>query len=85
MKRYFYEDTANGQTIRGGQIIIGTDRAIRSLYKALIQKGYAPMYTEMPSFRAFTIYGINLMDNGFYTVINSDTIARLMLYGVIHE
>lgn len=83
MKRYFCEETVDGQTVNSGQIIIGTDRDIRSLYKQLRQQGYTPRYTEMPKLNADSIYGIDLMADGFYTVMNSDTIARLLLLGVI--
>lgn len=82
MKRYFYfYDEENRECC--GQIIIGTDRDIRSLYKNMKYHGFTPYYVEDPILKPNSLYGIDITEDGFYTVINSETIVRLLLAGVI--
>lgn len=76
MRRYFCNDG-------DGQIIIGRDREIRFLYRSLKRHGYTPLYVEEPKFKNNSIYGIDITNDGFYTVINSETLVRLLLAGVI--
>lgn len=64
------------------KVYIGTDREIRSLYKKL--KGHSeleliPKFCGEPKFRKNGIYGLHIGSDGQYTVINSDTVVKMMM------
>ena len=69
------------------KVYIGTDREIRSLYKNLEGKydsdcrDFIPLFPDFPILRKGGMYGIQIDKNGYYVVINSDTITRMMVDG----
>lgn len=63
------------------KVYIGTDREIRSLYKELekhAELDLAPLFCDKPKFRKNGMYGLHIASDGYYTVINSDTIAQMI-------
>lgn len=75
MKRYFINEKDEGYF----NLIIGTTREIRSLYRTLANKGYTPVFANNPIFRDNAMYGIILDHIGCYYVVNSDSIVRFLV------
>lgn len=74
MKRYY------GYDIDGGfPLIVGNDRQIRSLYRALEKHGFMPTFSNPPKFRYGGMYGLILEADGWYHVISADTTLALLV------
>lgn len=77
MKRYNKYDTIDG----GYTLVVGTDREIRSLYNNLERHGFYPTFANQPKFRYGGMYGLILEADGWYHVVNADTVIELMMEG----
>lgn len=73
MKRYYGYDIDGGFTL-----IVGTDRQIRSLYRALEKHGFMPTFSGAPRFRNGGMYGLILEESGWYHVVSADTALSLL-------
>ena len=72
MKRYFYD---------GGFVVIGEADEIRRLDRNLRSRdGSRPSHIDPPVLVSGRIYGLDFED-GTYTVLNANTIIRLMMSG----
>lgn len=67
MKRYYGYDIDGGFTL-----IVGNDRQIRSLYRALEEHGFMPTFSSPPKFRSGGMYGL-ILESGWYFVVSADT------------
>lgn len=74
MRRYYMHDVDDTYTL-----VVGTDREIRSLYTRLERHGFYPTFTNFPKFRYGGMYGITIEKDGWYQVINSDTVVRFLI------
>ena len=75
MKKYNKYDTIDGAYT----LVVGTDREIRSLYNNLERHGYMPTFSDFPKFRTGGMYGITIEKDGWYQIINSDTVVRFLI------
>lgn len=63
------------------KVFVGTDREIRSLYKKLekhAELDLTPLFCDRPKFRENGMYGLHITNEGYYKVINSDAIVRMI-------
>ena len=79
MNRYYGYDDIDG----GFTLIVGNDRQIRSLYRALKNHGYMPTFSGTPKFRSGGMYGLILEESGCYHVVNSDTALALLASNIV--
>lgn len=77
MKRYYSETE---ETF----MVVGTDREIRSLYSAMLKRGYYATFSFMPNLKEDRMYGLlyprycDCLTEGF-SVVNADAVVRLLL------
>ena len=76
MKLYFNND---------GELVIGTAREIKSLWKNLVKKtNFCPVFCEEPKFNMDKMYGIYINDTNYgeftngMVVVNSDTCLEII-------
>ena len=72
------------------QYVTGETSEIRQIYKSITRANrecktdIAPYYSDFPIFSGMkSIYGLKISDEGFLTVLSSDTIMDLIVGGYI--
>ena len=70
--------------------VVGETSEIRQIYKSITRANrecksdIAPYYSDFPIFSGMkSVYGLKISDDGFLTVLSSDTIMDLIVGGYI--
>ena len=62
-------------------IYYGTEREVRSLYKRMEKNGFVPLYVDDPKFCEGGMYAIVSPENGYFYVVDSDTVTEWLWDG----
>ena len=89
------EDSSSESVIVGiasESVIIGTASEIRPVYKAIVrafQHGcrttLVPIFCKFPTFVDGRYYGISIDDDGYFQIVNDDTLVSMFMDGVLSK
>lgn len=82
MKKIIFSENPKGETITA-QAFVGESYEIQAIYKSIMrhkEKHNYKTYSSIPPvFSEIGYYGLAVEDDGFFSVIHSDTILKLIL------
>lgn len=82
MKKIIFSENSKGETITA-QVFVGESYEIQPIYKSIMRHkekhNYKRLVSLPPVFSEIGYYGLAIEDDGFFTVIHSDTILKLIL------
>lgn len=93
MRMYNYEiiDTID-EEYSSESVIVGTASEIRPVYKAFVRAFNAgcrtsliPTFLNFPHFMEDRYYGISIGDDGYFQIINENTLISMFVEGVLSK
>ena len=93
MKAYNYEifDSVN-EEFSSETVIVGTASEIRPVYKAFVRAFNAgcrtsliPTFCDFPRFVEDRYYGISIGDDGYFQIVNENTLVSMFMNGVLSK